>query len=167
MRARHFPLQPVTPMNARIRLAATLALAALCALPAPLALAAGEPSAPPAESPAPRPVRDPFSIGAVSPQLSSYAPASGSAQSSADVELKGVFIVEGRPPAALVRSGGERSTLVRVGDVFPVYPRQDSRTGRPLPAAAASLRQLRVTAIGPDNITVAPPDRPGEALVIR
>ncbi|MGE9293129.1 MAG: hypothetical protein ACQKBW_05915, partial [Puniceicoccales bacterium] len=113
---------------------------------------------------APKTLRDPFNPAPPESVDTSAAAVSARPRKEffADLELKGIFLVEGYKPSALVRIEGESvSQIVREGDL--VTPRTvDRRRGKP-----SSKEYLLIVKIEPDNIVVASKTAPHETVTIR
>ncbi|WP_309386452.1 hypothetical protein [Cerasicoccus frondis] len=116
----------------------------------------------------PQPMRDPFqsSYQHIGDPIYPVVSSSDNESNFGELELKGIFIMEGYPPSAIVQAGGKDGVrdIVRVGDLIPL----------PLKAAAKSRnvkvsdqRYLLVVDIQPNSIIVAPKTRPEEHITIR
>lgn len=106
-------------------------------------------------------LRDPFHRPQPKPAVSqSYGAAVTSAMPLAAIELRGILVVEGLPPSALVRAGVDDSSLiVQAGDLIPLRTKGNKNLG--------SQQYLIVLEVSPNSITVAPKERPEEIMTIR
>ncbi|MEM8550046.1 MAG: hypothetical protein AAGF10_04585 [Verrucomicrobiota bacterium] len=90
-------------------------------------------------------------------------------QLSAEVKLKGVFIIDTQNPAALVQIGEEAVRyIVKEGDLLPL--RSPERNDRGLFSnneKRTEQQYLLIIEIDENSITVAPKKRPDELITIR
>ncbi|WP_309400845.1 hypothetical protein [Cerasicoccus maritimus] len=119
-------------------------------------------------SPYAQPLRDPFqaSYQHVGDPIYPVGPKSDGETSLGELELKGIFIMEGYPASAIVQTGGKDGVrdIVSVGDLIPLPIKSASKNRN---VKVSDQRYLLVVDIQPNSIIVAPKASPEEHITIR